>query len=278
VNIDIQLSKIEKISIDLRTLISLEYHDFLNVFFKQEADKLFSHRENHDHHIKLKEEKEKVDHEYASLYRMSDDELLLVKQYLEKHLQKNFIKSSSASYSSLILFVRKSDDELRFCVDYRKLNTITRKNRYWLSLIAEIIARLTKIKFITKINIRHTFNRIRMIIEKDEKLTIFITKYDNYQYRVLLFNLTNDSFTFQQFVNDSFLEWLNAFIIVYLDDLIIYNNNLKEHQEHVRKVLQRLREIELQTDIDKYEFHVFETKFLSMIIERDEIKMNSTKI
>jgi hypothetical protein len=83
-NIDIQLSKIEKISIDSRTLISLEYHDFLNVFFKREADKLFSHRENHDHRIELKEEK--VDHEYASLYRMSENELLLVKQYLEEHL------------------------------------------------------------------------------------------------------------------------------------------------------------------------------------------------
>jgi hypothetical protein len=116
VNIDIQLSKIEKISIDSRTLISLEYHDFLNVFFKREVDKLFSHRENHDHRIELKEEK--VDHEYASLYRMLNNELLLVKQYLKEHLQKSFIKSSSTSYSFLILFVRKSDDELRFCVDY----------------------------------------------------------------------------------------------------------------------------------------------------------------
>jgi hypothetical protein len=76
-NIDIQLSKIEKISIDSRTLVSFEYHDFLNVFFKREADKLSSHRENHDHRIELKEEK--VDHEYALLYRMSEDELLLVK-------------------------------------------------------------------------------------------------------------------------------------------------------------------------------------------------------
>jgi hypothetical protein len=83
VNIDIQLSKIEKTLIDSRTVISLEYHDFLNVFFKQEVDKLFSHREDHDHRIKLKE---KVDHEYAFLYRMSDEKLLLIKQYLEKHL------------------------------------------------------------------------------------------------------------------------------------------------------------------------------------------------
>jgi hypothetical protein len=203
VNIDIQLSKIEKISIDFRTLISLEYHDFLNVFFKQEADKLLSHREAHDHRIELKE---KIDYKYASLYRMSDEELLLIKQYLKKHLQKNFIKFSSSSYSFSILFVRKSDEELRFCVNYKKLNAITKKNRYSLSLIAEVIARLIKIKFIIKINIRHVFNRIRMITQENEKLTIFITKYDNYQYRVLSFNLTDDSFIFQQFINDFFLE------------------------------------------------------------------------
>jgi hypothetical protein len=197
---------------------------------------------------------------------------------LKKHLQKNFIKSSSFSYSFSILFVRKSDEELRFYVNYKKLNAITKKNRYSFSLIAEVIARLIKIKFITKINIRHVFNRIRMITQENEKLTIFITKYDNYQYRVLSFNLTDDSFIFQQFINDFFLEWLNVFIIAYLNDLIIYSDNLKEHQKHIRKVLQRLKEIELQTNIDKCEFHVLKTKFLDMIIKKDEIRMNSAKI
>jgi hypothetical protein len=174
-NIDIQLSKIEIISIDFRTVMSLEYHNFLNVFFKQEANKLSSHREKHDHRIELKEEKEKFDHEYVSLYRMSDDELLLIKQYLEKHLNKNFIKSNSISYLSSVLFARKSSDELRFCVDYRKLNAITKKNRYSFFLISKIIARLIKTQLITKINIRHAFNRIRMITERDEELIIFTT-------------------------------------------------------------------------------------------------------
>jgi hypothetical protein len=153
-----------------------------------------SHREDHDHRIESKEKK--VDHEYVSLYRMSDDELLLIKQYFEEHLQKNFIKSNSTLYSFLILFVRKSDDELRFCVDYRKLNAITQKNRYSLSFIAKIIARLTKTKYITKIDIRHVFNRIKMIIEKNEKSITFITKYENYQYRVFSFELTEDSVIF----------------------------------------------------------------------------------
>jgi hypothetical protein len=209
---------------------------------------------------------------------MLDDELLLIKQYLKKHLNKNFIKSSFASYSSLVLFVRKSSDELRFCVDYRKLNAITKKNRYLLSLISKIIAKLIKAQLITKINIRHVFNKIRMIIERDEKLITFTTKYENYQYQVLFFELTNDSITFQQFVNDNFLNFLDEFLVIYLNDLIIYSDNLQNHQKHVKKMLQRLREIDLQAKIDKYEFHVFETKFLDLIIKRDEVRMNSAKI
>jgi hypothetical protein len=131
---------------------------------------------------------------------------------------------------------------------------------------------------ITKIDIQHVFNRIRMITERDEELITFTTKYENYQYRVLSFELTDDSVTFQQFVNDNFLDFLNEFLVIYLNDLIIYSDNLQDHQKHVRKVLQRLREIELQANIDKCEFYVFETKFLDLIVERDEVRMNSAKI
>jgi transposase InsO family protein len=277
-DIDIQLSKTEKIPTDPKTVVPLEYHDFLDVFSKQEADKLPPHRDGHDHRIELEEGKEKSGHGYAPLYRMSDGELLLVKQYLEEHLDKGFIKPSSASYSSPVLFVRKPGGGLRFCVDYRKLNAITKKNRYPLPLISEIIARLTKAQLITKIDIRHAFNRIRMATERDEELTTFTTKYGNYQYRVLPFGLTGGPATFQQFVNDNFLDFLDEFLVAYLDDLVIYSDNLQDHQKHVKKVLQRLREIGLQADIDKCEFHVFETKFLGLIVGRDGVRMDPAKI
>ncbi len=129
---------------DSKSVVSFEYHDFLNVFFKEKADILSSHRK-HDHRIELLLEKKK-DHEYASLYNLSKEELQLIKKYLKEHLEKDFIESSTTSYASLILFVKKSDDDLRFCVDYKKLNAITKKNRYSISLIAETIARLFKAK------------------------------------------------------------------------------------------------------------------------------------
>jgi hypothetical protein len=124
--------------------MSSNYRDFLNVFFKKKTNILSSHRK-HDHRIKLEKDHQSR-HEYASLYNLSEDELLLIKKYLNEHLDKEFIESSTASYVSLILFAKKSDDELRFCVNYRKLNAIIKKNRYSISVIAETIARLSKTK------------------------------------------------------------------------------------------------------------------------------------
>jgi hypothetical protein len=130
--------------IDSKSVISLEYYDFLNVFSKEKADILSSHKK-HDHCIKLEKDHES-EHEYASLYNLSEDELLLIKKYLKEHFDKEFIESSTASYASLILFAKKSDNELRFCVNYRKLNAIIKKNRYSILFIAETIARLSKAK------------------------------------------------------------------------------------------------------------------------------------
>jgi hypothetical protein len=144
-NLEIQLKKQKNNTvIDSKSVVSSEYHDFLNVFFKEKANILSSHRK-HDHRIKLKKNHES-EHEYASLYHLSEEELLLIKKYLKEHLNKDFIESSTAFYASLILFAKKSDDELRFCVNYRKLNAIIKKNRYSISLIAEIITRLFKTK------------------------------------------------------------------------------------------------------------------------------------
>jgi hypothetical protein len=144
-NLKIQLKKQNSNKIiDSKSVILSEYHDFLNVFFKKKADILPSHKK-HDHRIKLEKDHES-DHEYASLYNLSEEELQLIKKYLQEHLNKEFIESSTASYASSILFAKKSDDELRFCFDYKKLNVITKKNRYSISLIAETIARLSKAK------------------------------------------------------------------------------------------------------------------------------------
>jgi hypothetical protein len=125
-------------------MISSEYHDFLDVFSKEKANILSSHKK-HDHCIKLEKDHE-FDHEYASLYNLSEEELQLMKKYLKEHLNKNFIELSTAFYASFVLFAKKSKNELRFCVNYRKLNAIIKKNRYSILFIVKIIARLSKAK------------------------------------------------------------------------------------------------------------------------------------
>ncbi len=129
-----------------------------------------------------------------------------------------------------------------------------------------------------KIDIRHAFNRIRMHFRKNEDLITFRIKYETYKYLIMFFELINESSTFQNFMNDILMSYLNEFVIAYLNDIIVYSNSKKEHIRHVRKILQRLREANIQTNVDKCEFHTIETKFLRMIIDRDDIKMNLEKI
>jgi hypothetical protein len=144
-NLKIQLKKQDNNKvINSKSIMSSKYHDFLNVFFKKKADILSSHRK-HDHRIKLEKDHE-LDHEYAFLYNLSKEELQLIKKYLKEHLNEDFIESNIAFYALSILFAKKSDDELRFCVNYRKLNAIIKKNQYSILLIAETIARLSKAK------------------------------------------------------------------------------------------------------------------------------------
>jgi hypothetical protein len=130
----------------------------------------------------------------------------------------------------------------------------------------------------TKIDIRHAFNRIRMHSKENEDLTTFRIKYDMYKYLMMFFELINESSTFQNFMNDILMNYLNEFVITYLNDIIVYNNSKKEHVQHVRKILQRLREANIQANVDKCEFHIIETKFLNMIVNRDDIKINFEKI
>ncbi len=113
----------------------------------------------------------------------------------------------------------------------------------------------------TKIDIRHAFNRIRMHSKEDENLTTFKIKYETYKYLIMSFKLINESFIFQNFVNDTLMKYLNEFVIAYLNGIIVYSNSKKKNIQHVRKTLQRLRETNIQVDVDKCEFHIIETKF-----------------
>ena len=208
---------------------------------------------------------------------MSPEELDAIKQYLDSHLAKAFIKASLASYSLPVLFVKKLGGEIQFCVDYRRLNTITKKDRYPIPLIEEILAQLEGAKYFTKIDIRQAFYRIRM--SKDSKeLTTFLTRFGTFKYLVMPFGLCNGPASWQHLINDTLFDLLHRFVQAYLDNIFIYSKTIQDHRSHVCQVLLRLREAGLQADIDKCEFHVQETKFLGLIVSTEGIQMDPQKV
>ena len=154
---------------------------------------------------------EKQKHVHVPLYKMSPQKLDVVKHYLDLHLAKRFIQVSSASYSSLVLFVKKPDGGIGFCVDYQKLNTITIKDHYPISLIEKTLAQLEGTKYLTKIDIRQVFYRIRMS-ENSKKLTTFLTRFCAFKYLVMPFGLCNGPASWQHFINDTLFHFLHRFV------------------------------------------------------------------
>jgi hypothetical protein len=257
----------------LRQVLPPEHWKYRDVCSESESNKLPPHRP-YDHNIELEGENTLG---YSPLYHMTATELETVKQYLVDNLNKGFIEPSQAPFAAPVLFVKKANGSLRFCIDFRKLNQITRKDRYPLPLIDETLARVSRAKIFTKLDIRQAFHRIRMDPESEE-LTTFRTRYGSYKCKVLPFGLTNGPATYQRYMNDVLFDYLDDFCTAYLDDILVYSENPLDHQLHVQKVLQRLRDAGLQVDIKKCEFNVTRTKYLGFIISTDGIEVDPDKV
>jgi hypothetical protein len=225
----------ESKNVDSASLLSQRYHEFLNVFSKKNFDIFLDHR-FYDHVIKLKKN---VQVSSQALYEMNRNEIEELRRYLKENLVKEFIRVSRFHAAFLVMFVKKLEERLRFCVDYRDLNVITIKNRYSLSLIVEILNRLSRVKIFTKIDIIAAFNHLR-IKKEDEELIAFRTRFDFFEFLILSFDLCNKSVSFQHYINDTLREYLDDFCTIYLNDILIYSDNELEHETHVKKILLRL--------------------------------------
>src|SRR6202048_1944245 len=208
---------------------------------------------------------------------MSPTELEVLRKYIDENLKKGFIRHSQSSCGAPILFVKKADGTLRLCVDYRALNKITTKNRYPLPLIGELLDRISRAKYFTKFDVRDGYHRLRMATGEEWK-TAFRCRYGLFEYNVMPFGLCNAPGTFQHYMNDTFRDFLDKFLIIYLDDLLIYSDSLAEHKVHVRMVLERLRDAELYLKPSKCQFHVQEVGFLGFIVGPRGIQMDPAKV
>ena len=208
---------------------------------------------------------------------MSCDKILELCRYLNENLSKDFIQVSCFQMIISVLFIKKFEEELYFCVNYWDLNTITIKNWYSLFLISEMLNCLSWAKIFIKLNIISAFNWL-WIKEEDEVFIVFRTQFELFKYLVMLFNLCNESVLFQEYINNTLCKHLNKFYTAYLNDILIYFDNKLEHKIHVKLILQKLREADLQMNIIKCKFHVTQVSYLELIIIIEEIKMNSFKI
>lgn len=259
--------------IDPASILPLWYQEFLYVFDKKAANTLPPHRES-DHKIELLPGKSPP---AGPLYNMSVDELKVLKKWLEENLAKGFIRSSKSPAASPVLFAKKPGGGLRLCVDYRGLNAITIKNRYPLPLVQETLSRLAQAKYYTTLDINSAFNRIR-IAEGHEWMSAFNTRLGLYESLVMPFGMTNAPATFQAYINKTLHPWLDVFCTAYIDDVLIYSNTLEEHRQHVKTVLQALREAGLQCDIRKCQFDKQEVKYLGMIIATAGVRIDPAKV
>ena len=176
-----------------------------------------------------------------------------------------------------VLFIKKSEEEFCFYINYRGLNAITIKNHYSLFLIFKTLNCLNHAKIFMKLNIISAFNKLQ-IKKKDEALTAFCIYFNFFEYLVMSFSLCNRPALFQKYINDILQKYLNKFCITYLNDILIYSDNEVEHKIHIKHIFQKLKKTDLQTDITKYAFYITQISYLELIIITEGIKMNSVKI
>jgi len=258
--------------IDLSS-IPEEYHEYADVFSKSKAETLTPHRP-YDLRINL----EKDSHlPVGTIYSLSKFKQKALKEFIDDNLTNGFICSTSSPHGAPVLFVKKKDGSLRLCIDFRGLNKIMKKDRYPLPLISDLLDSPRKARIYTKIDLRHAYHLIR-IAEGDEWKTTFCTRYGAFKWSVMPFGLTNAPAAFQHFMNDVFSDLLDVCVVVYLDDILIYSDDITQHRSHVKEVLKRLRKAGLYIKAEKSEFYSDSVKYLGYVLSLAGLTMSDAKV
>ncbi|KAJ9527526.1 hypothetical protein QJQ45_025744 [Haematococcus lacustris] len=214
---------------------------------------------------------------FRPMYRMSPAELQEVERQIKELLAHDLIEPSSSPFGAPVLFVTKADGSLRMCIDYRALNKVTVKNKYPLPRIDQLLDRLHGATVFSSLDLQSGYHQIR-IQPEDVPKSAFRTPYGHYQFKVLSFGLTNAPATFQAVMNDIFRDNLNDFVVVYLDDILVFSKNKAEHLKHLEIVFRILKEHELYAKLKKCEFEKSELKFLGHLVGVNGVRPDPAKI
>jgi hypothetical protein len=210
-------------------------------------------------------------------YGMPPAELAELKKQLQELLDKGFICPSTSPWGCPALFVKKKDESLRLCIDYRPLNAVTIKNKYLLPRIYVLFDQSVGAKVFSKIDLHSGYHQIK-IRASDILKTAFSTRYGLYEYLVMSFGLTNAPAYFMYLMNSVFMPELDKFVVVFIDDILVYSKNEEEHAGHLHVVLQRLREHRLYAKLSKCDFWLKEIKLLGHTISQAGIAVDPDKV
>jgi hypothetical protein len=208
---------------------------------------------------------------------VSRPELVELKKQVDELLEKGYIRPSTFPWAAPVLFMKKKDGTKRMCIDYRAMNEVTVKNKYLLPRTEDLFDQLRGAGVFSKIDLRLGYHQLK-IRPSDIPKTTFITKYGLYEYTVMSFGLTNASAFFMYLMNGVFMDYLYKFVVVFIDDILIYSQNEEEHEEHLKMALQQLREHQSYAKLSKCEFWISEVMFLGHIINQDGLVMDPKKV
>ncbi|XP_052723888.1 uncharacterized protein LOC108343993 [Vigna angularis] len=210
-------------------------------------------------------------------YRMAPAELVELKRQIEELMDKRFIRPSVSPWGAPVLLVKKKDGSSRLCIDYRQLNKLTIKNKYPLPRIDDLLDQLQGACVFSKIDLRSGYHQIR-VKEGDIYKTAFRSRYGHYEYVVMPFGVTNAPAIFMDYMNRIFRPYLDKFVVVFIDDILIYSKSFEEHEDHLRIVLGVLREKELYAKKSKCEFWMKEIQFLGHVVSAGGIAVDPAKV
>ncbi|GKD38457.1 putative reverse transcriptase domain-containing protein, partial [Tanacetum coccineum] len=210
-------------------------------------------------------------------YRLAPYEMKELSEQLKEQSDKGFIRPSSSPWGALVLFVKKKDGLFRMCIDYQELNKLTVKNRYPLPRIDDLFDQLQGSSVYSKLYLRSGYNQLR-VREEDIPKTAFKTRYGHYEFQVMPFGLTNAPAVFMDLMNRVCKPFLDKFMIVFIDDILIYSKNKKEHEEHLKAILELLKKEKLYAKFSKCKFWIPKVQFLDHVIDSQGIHVDPAKI
>jgi hypothetical protein len=210
-------------------------------------------------------------------YKMTPKELPELKVQLNELLDKGYIHPSFSPWGCPALFVKKKDQSLRLCVDYRPLNAITIKNKYSLPRIDILFDQLVSAKVFSKVDLHSGYHQIK-IRPEDVPKTAFPTRYGLYEYLVMSFGLTNAPAHFMYLMNSVFMPEFDKFVVVFIDGILIYSKSEEEHAQHLQLILQRLQDHQLYAKFSKCAFWLREVPFLGHVISAEGIAVDPSKV